>query len=350
MSNSLSAVWNDIASGRMHGTARDFAASAEIGEAHVLAAGIGNGVVRMDVDWNAALPRLEDLGEVRVTTRNRAIVHEKRGSFGRTNVVQSTGLVLNGGVDLRIFFGHWRHTFLVETREQGEARIAIRVFDLAGDAVHDITRIATTDAAAWDAFVEAARSRDQTPYLDVVPPSAPLPLRADADIDVAGLCRHWEKLNDVHHFHDMLGMFGVGRLQAMRLVGEPWSRPVAVDALSSVMRRAAAEALPIMVFVGNPGCIQIHTGPVRNVAEREGRVEIDDPDFKLRAEVAEIASAWVVRKPSRDCVITTLELYDRQGENCAILCGQRAPGEMERPDWTALLDDLPTLGGGAARA
>lgn len=345
MSNSLSAVWNDIASGRVRGTARDFAASAGLSEAHLLAAGIGNGVTRLDVDWSEALPRLEDLGEVRVGTRNRAIAHEKLGRFGKTNVVQTTGLVLNGDVDLRIFFGHWRHTFLVETRENGAARTAIRVFDLGGDAVHEIFRTAATDGAAWDAFVAAARSRDQTPYLDVLPPSSPPPPRADDDIDVAGLRSHWERLNDVHHFHDMLAMFEVGRLQAMRLVGEPWSRCVSVDALACVLRRAATEALPFMVFVGNPGCIQIHTGPVRNVVERGGLVEVDDPAFLLRAEMEQIASAWVVRKPSRDCVITTLELYDVRGENCAILCGQRNPGEMERPEWIAVLEDLPSIGG-----
>jgi Putative heme degradation protein len=348
MSDSLSAIWAEIAAGTARGYARDLAASAGASEAQLVAAGIGNGVVRLEVDWMESLPRLEELGEVKVITRNNSIVHEKVGTFGSINIVQTTGLVLNGNVDLRIFFGHWHHTFLVTSQGSRGPRTAIQVFDLHGNAVHKIYRTAATDAAAWERFTGAFIAADQTPGLEVLPPlQLPAP-RADEAVDVNGLRGHWQKLKDVHHFHDMLAQFGVSRLQAMHLAGAPWTREVPADALSRILSKAAAGNVPFMVFVGNPGCIQIHTGAVGNVVERDGWTNVMDPNFTLHVKNAEIASAWVVRKPSRDCAITTLELYDVRGENCAILCGQRAPSEPERADWVGLLDGLPSVGAAAA--
>lgn len=343
MSNSLTATWAALAAGDIKGYARDVAALAGVSEAQLVAAGTGNGAVRLEVDWMTELPRLEDLGEVKVITRNGAIVHEKVGRFGKVNIVQTMGLVLNGDIDLRIFFGHWHHSYAVTTQGKKGVRNGIQVFDLHGDAVLKIYRTPGTDVGAWDRFIAGHRAARQEPVLEVLPPSQPPARRGDDLIDVAGLRGHWANLKDVHHFHEMLAQFGVGRLQAMTLVGAPWTRQVPADALSRLLPRFAAEALPFMVFVGNPGCIQIHTGPVVKVFEMDGWTNVMDPAFNLHVRNNLITSAWVVRKPSRDCVITTLELFDDKGENCAILCGQRAPGEQEDPAWVAAVESLPSV-------
>lgn len=342
LSSSLAPLWADIAAGTAQGYARDLAADAGATEAQLVAAGIGNGATRLDIDWISALPRLEDLGEVKIITRNDAIVHEKVGSFGKMSIMQSTGLVLNGMVDLRIFFAHWQHSFVVTTTSSRGPRTGIQIFDLHGNAVHKIYRTANTNGDAWDAFIRDFTAADQSPELTVLAPAqAPL-LRADADVDVDGLRARWAALKDVHHFHDMLKDSGVSRIQAMRLVGEPWAREVTSDALDLLLPQAADSALPIMIFVGNPGCIQIHTGPVSKIVDHKGWINIMDPSFTLHTKRSEITSAWVVRKPMHGTTITTVELYDRRGDNCAILCAQRDPSAPERPEWTALASSLPS--------
>lgn len=343
MSNALSVLWNDISSGKVRGYARDLAAANGASEAQLVAAGCGDGVTRLGVDWLSAIPGLEALGEVKVITRNDAIVHEKVGSFGNVSIMQTTGLVLNGGVDLRLFLGHWHHSFQVVAPGPHGPRVSIQVFDLHGDAVLKIHQTQATDRAAWDAFIDANRAADQSPALTTLPPHpAPAP-RPDEAIDIDGLRGHWQQLKDVHHFHDMLAQFGVTRLQAMHLAGQPWTREVGADALSALLPRLADTQIPFMVFVGNRGCIQIHTGAIATVKEMDGWTNIMDPGFTLHVNNALVAGAWVVRKPSRDGVITTLELYDTKGDNVAILCGQRDPGKPERDEWVALLAALPAI-------
>lgn len=340
---SLSALWAEIAAGTASGYARDLAASAGASEAQLVAAGVGQTVVKLDIDWITALPRLEDLGEVKVITRNDAIVHEKIGTFGKMNVTQSTALVLNGNIDLRIFLGHWQHSFVVTTTTSRGPRTGIQIFDIHGSAVHKIYQTPKTNIAAWDAFVAEFTAAEQSPSLTVLAsPQAPL-LRPDEAVDVSSLQAHWSALKDVHHFHDMLKTMGLSRIQAMRLVGEPWAREVPADALDLLLPSAAEKEIPIMIFVGNPGCIQIHTGPVSKIVDHHGWINVMDPGFTLHAKRSEITRAWVVRKPMHNTEITTLELYDQAGENCAILCAQRDPTAAERPEWREAIAALPTL-------
>ena len=56
-----------------------------------------------------------------------------------------------------------------------------------------------------------------------------------------------------------------GGTGALRLAGEQWAQPLATSELTVLMEQAAAREVPIMVFVGNRHCIQIHTGPVHNL-------------------------------------------------------------------------------------
>ena len=101
-----------------------------------------------------------------------------------------------------------------------------------------------------------------------------------------------------------------------------------------------SSGLPIMVFVGNPGCIQIHTGPVRNLRPIDHWLNVLDPGFNLHLRSDRIASAWVVRKPTVDGFVTSLELFDAAGETIAMLFGGRKPGRPELPQWQATVERL----------
>ena len=99
--------------------------------------------------------------------------------------------------------------------------------------------------------------------------------------------------------------------------------------------------MPIMVFVGSPGVVQIHTGPVHQVKTVGPWLNVLDDDFNLHLREDHIAESWVVRKPSPEGTVTSLELYDAQGGQIAQVFGARKPGVPERLDWRALAEGLP---------
>ncbi|HYF87692.1 ChuX/HutX family heme-like substrate-binding protein [Azospirillum sp.] len=298
------------------------------------------GHLRLEVDWPAVLPRLDVLGPVRVVTANRAITHEKVGRFGNVSGNGHAIIVLNREIDLRIFPRHWCRT------AYDPAVGAILIRNAAGQPVHAIHRTADTDAAAWDAFLDEHRADgDLADEVESGEPPVQTVATVPADIDVAGLRAAWTAMADVHEFHGMLKRFGVARLDAMRLAGGEFAREIPLTAVTGLLESARGDRMEIMIFVGNAGCIQIHTGTIATLRTDGALLGIDDPGFRLHVDTARLSSAWAVFKPTDKGGITTVELYNAQGENCAILCGQRDEDKPERTEWRTLARSMPDLPG-----
>ena len=99
-----------------------------------------------------------------------------------------------------------------------------------------------------------------------------------------------------------------------------------------------------MIFAGNAGVIQIHTGPVEKLKALGPWFNVLDDGFNLHLRMDAIDTAWVIRKPTRDGIVTSLEIYDAQGDQIAWMFGKRKPGELERDDWRGIIDALEPLG------
>ncbi len=96
-----------------------------------------------------------------------------------------------------------------------------------------------------------------------------------------------------------------------------------------------------MVFIGNRGCLQIHTGHVHNI--RMFGIEwlnVLDEDFNMHLRHAAVASAWAVRKPTTDGIVTSLELFDGSGDTLVIFFGKRKPGISEDEAWRSIVAEL----------
>jgi putative hemin transport protein len=108
-----------------------------------------------------------------------------------------------------------------------------------------------------------------------------------------------------------------------------------------MLEEAARGKTEIMCFVGNPGIIQIHTGPVANIKVMDTWLNVLDPGFNLHLRQDRIAQTWVVRKPTAEGIVTSLELFDTEGETIAMFFGKRKPGIPELGAWREIIARLP---------
>ncbi len=324
--------------------ARDAAARLGVSEAELVAARCGAGVRRLDGPWPELLKALPALGTVMVLTRNDSAVHEKVGAFDKVSAFQNMGLVLNGEVDLRLFFSHWHFGFAVTEETHGGTRHSLQFFDVDGLAVHKVYLREESDAAAYEALVGKHLHADQMPAITVAAKAPPAGERPDDAIDRAALRDRWQALQDVHDFRAMLIDLGVGRLQAFRLVGDDLACRVDCGSFRQALEQAAASGLSIMIFVGSPGVVQIHTGPVKTLKQVGPWFNVLDPGFNLHLRDDHIAEAWVVRKPTRDGLVTALEIYDADGGQIALMFGERHEGETELAEWRTLVEALQPAG------
>jgi putative hemin transport protein len=231
--------------------------------------------------------------------------------------------------------------FAVWDEVRGTPRRSLHVFDASGTAVHKVYLEPGASDAGFDVLAERLAAADQSSLQSVRELPVPGSARPDTEVDVAALRRDWRAMQDTHEFHGLLRRLNVERLQALRLAGPELAWPVGNDALRQVLLEAARTELPIMVFVASPGVVQIHSGPVRTVREMGPWLNVLDPDFNLHVRADGIVSSWVVRKPTTDGVVTSLELYDAAGETILQVFGLRKPGQAERADWRTLAEHLP---------
>ena len=268
---------------------RDFARIHKISEAELVAAYVGQGNTRLTVDIAALLEGMPACGEVMALTRNESVVHEKIGPFVKGSVGPHSGIVLGEQIDLRIFPSRWKHGFAVEKQgEDGALRRSLQFFDGAGEAVFKIHARPATDLAAWQAVVARLTAPEQSQIVATVPygrtdeaagtPASPDELRAS-----------WDQLTDTHQFFGMLKRLNLTRLQALNMIGESYAWPVASDATAALLHGAVAQPdLPIMVFVGNPGCIQIHSGPIKSATPMGPWLNVLDETFHMHLRLDHI--------------------------------------------------------------
>ncbi|MGB3831633.1 MAG: ChuX/HutX family heme-like substrate-binding protein [Mesorhizobium sp.] len=323
---------------------RDLAAQLGVSEAEFLAAHCGEGVVRVEALANDLLTGLEAVGEVMALTRNDSAVHEKIGVYDKVVTGEHSALALGENIDLRIFPKVWAHGFAVEKRDGDDIRRSLQFFDAAGEAVHKVHLRPGSNLYAYQKLVARLQSADQSPVISV----APAPADPDAEVsgtptDADALRENWSKLTDVHQFFGMLRKLKLGRRQAVRMVGADYAWPLEAGAVPVMFDRAVAAQVPIMCFVGNRGCIQIHSGPVSNIKPMGPWLNVMDETFHLHLRTDHIAEVWAVRKPTKDGHVTSLETYDSNGRMIIQFFGKRHEGEVERADWRTLAESLPRL-------
>lgn len=339
-SESLQLIWQTFQEANPQARIRDAAAQLGVSEVELVATSCGEGVVRLAADWDQFIHRLEKLGPVMALTRNEHAVSEKYGTFGNIKFNGPMGLVLNEDIDLRLFIRHWHSGFGVETSGQQGPLRSLQFFDAFGTAIHKVYLTEASDLVAYNQLIKKFASDDQAQHQSVEPIPAQIPDRPDSTIDIAGLETAWIGLEDIHDFRHLLQRSGVGRVQALRLVDDELACRVPTSGLSEVLHMVSQYQLAIMVFVGSPGVIQIHSGSVSIVKASGPWINVLDDGFNLHVREDQIASAWVVRKPTRGGVVLSLELYDDQGETIALLFAKRKEGQAASEAWQTVLATL----------
>lgn len=323
---------------------RDLATQLGISEAQIVAAHCGESVIRIEPDVPALLNGLEAVGEVMALTRNESAVHEKIGVYDKVHVAGHNAMVLGADIDLRIFPKVWAHGFAVEKRDGEDVRRSLQFFDAAGEAIHKVHLRPASDIAAYDDLVARMMAADQSPEFAVSEAGNDnVETGSDRPPDIPELRERWSAMTDVHQFVGILRKLNLTRHQAVNAIGEDFAWSLDVEALQAMFANAVNEQLPIMCFVGNRGCIQIHSGPIHTVKPMGPWINIMDPTFHLHLRMDHIRELWAVRKPTRDGHVTSLEAYGADNKMIIQFFGQRSEGGAERPDWRMLAEGLPRV-------
>ncbi len=320
--------------------ARDFAATHGITEADLVAAHVGHGATAIVADPDRLVPWAGRLGEVMALTRNEHCVHERRGHYSDYRTGALAAMVLDPEIDLRIFPKHWVHAFAVEEPGEAGPKRSLQVFDAAGDAVHKVFLKPESRHDLWPDLLGNMRLADQAEALTLAPRASLQPAKGDP-AGAAALRQSWDRMTDTHQFLGMVKDHGMNRLGAYRVAGAPYVERLEPEAVTLTLRQAAEGGIPLMIFVGNAGCIQIHGGRVEKIVPMGPWINVMDARFNLHLRADRLAEVYRVWKPTRTGDVWSVEGFAADGELILQLFGYRKNTPAE--PWNALVAGLPRL-------
>ncbi|WP_312089995.1 hemin-degrading factor [Chryseobacterium sp.] len=335
--NELKEKWEALKAENPHVRIRNAADQLGVSEAELLLTNVGEGVTVLKPEFANILTEVEKLGKVMALTRNDECVHERKGIYQNGDFSSPHAQLFVGeDIDLRIFLNHWKFAVAVV---EGDKK-SIQFFGKDGLALHKIYLTKDSNEEAFQVLVEQFSAEDQNikPEFENVAPKAPE--KADSEIDKEGFQNAWTNLKDTHDFFMMTRKFGVSRTQALRLAPEGFAIKIEPSKVVNLLEDASEKQFPIMVFVGNRGIIQIHTGNVKKTLWHQQWFNVMDPDFNLHLDVTKIAEAWIVKKPTEDGEVTAVEVFNKDGEFIVQLFGKRKPGVPELQEWKDLVAGL----------
>ncbi|MEO0401731.1 MAG: ChuX/HutX family heme-like substrate-binding protein [Pseudomonadota bacterium] len=320
---------------------RDLAKQLGISEAELVAAFVDRGVTPIHPHPDQVMHAAQQLGEVMALTRNASCVHEKVGRYANYHSGHHAAMILTDDIDLRLFPAHWRHAFMVEREVNGGVRRSLQVFDAAGDAVH---KIFVTDADAipqWSAIKAELALPDQSDVLAVQsrqPSEAPKSDPAKVGI----LRKEWARLTDTHQFLRLTSKLKMNRLGAYRIAGSPFVRALSTHAVTDMLHAVQQREIEVMLFVGNRGCIQIHTGALTTLTPTGPWQNVMDPRFNLHLRADHITEVWAVEKPTQRGPAVSVEAFDADGALIFQVFGVGKEGRDSRAEWRKVVEALPS--------
>lgn len=310
---------------------KDAIEALSVSEAELLMTRLGESVIRLRPEMSAILESLQELGPVMGSTQSYHSVLEVQGTYGKFSIAPNAGLFL-GEMDLRIVLQQWEMAFAVDDN----GRQSLQFFDKNGKSLHKVALTENSSITAFSKLVNNFRATNQNSIIltqECIDSPAEL---ADHDIDIEGFQSSWENLTDSHEFSGLLQRFRVSRTQALRLAPENRAEQISLDSFQDTMVHCLQHTIPLMAFVGNSGCTQIHTGETKNLIDTGNCYQIMNRKFNLSLTSKSIASIWKVAKPSADGDIHSLELFDADGELIVQFFGKRKPGIPELAAWREL--------------
>ncbi len=335
--------WQEIKAKEPRARTVDIAKKLEISEGELLRSAVGNGVIELTNDWSELFSGISTLGRVMGLTRNKYAVHERKGTYPKASFFHGMqmGQLVDPDIDLRLFPGNWKRAFaLSEVKDLG-LRPSIHLYNNEGQAVHKVILLEESNWENWEKFCQTHRLNETgsgTVFETEKFSNENGEKKVEATADEVR--KAWSELKDTHDFFGLLSRFKLSRREAFVLAGEKFAQKVETSTVENLLRAVSAGNTTFMVFVGNRGLLQIHTGKAINIVELEDWINVMDEAFNLHLMRSAIQEAWVIRKPTRDGQVTSLEVFDKDGNDMVTFFGPRKPGQAEDQEWRKVLGEV----------
>jgi len=323
---------------------KDLANAIDVSEAEIVASFVGYGNRRIAPGFADLLNGLVELGEISILTGNKSAVQESVVSLESFRLGQDTSSLFGKNTQVRLALSQWAHGYAVEKAEGTRVRKSLQFFDRFGDAVHKISARSGTDLDAWDRLVDTISISDNPEgALSVIRAAHPSSEnRSTVQSGSGPVSERLVRPDDCQSQRDLQEP-DCDQINVFRRPATSSTWPLDKGSVAALLRIASSERIPVMCFVKNPGCRQVHTGCVGNILEKGPYLNVMDPKFHLHVRLDHISEVWAVHKPSERGQVIAVQAYDLSGQQIVQFRGSTGKERSNDIDWHELSACLPRL-------
>ncbi|MCH2022540.1 MAG: hemin-degrading factor [Saprospiraceae bacterium] len=325
---------------------RNIAEALEVSEMELLEITPFDQLIYLGNNFKGILKEIESLGRVMALTRNIHAVHETKGIYGNVSFMEKApmGIAHNDIIDLRYFLAKWSHIYAVVDTNKNRTTHSIQFFDNNGNAIHKIYTTKESNLNAYFKLIEKYKSdKKRTIAIEKNSKKETNIIEEKQDINIEAFQDDWLNMKDTHDFFGMLRKYNLNRQEAFRLAPKGTTYQVTKNSIIEMLQMVSKDQIPIMVFLANQSCLQIFSGKVKKLVEMHGWYNILDVNFNLHLKTEAIHEAWIVKKHTTDGVVSSLELFDKDGMQILYCFGKRKPGIPELETWRTVLSKLEKI-------
>jgi putative hemin transport protein len=302
---------------------------------------------RLQGEFAPLLQRLAALGNLTEVTRNSSALLEKDHVSGTLYVNNEIRFAPAESMHLRIFYSQWEHGYALEEHDHATntAQHSLQFFDRHGSMMHKIKLSDSRDIGAFRQVVSDHAAPEQLTPAQLLATDDGATDTAPRQIDVDALRADWAHTHNHQDFVQRQEIFDQQRLRKLRLAGKAFAYQVANDSARIILQRMTEFGTAIMAQVGNAGIVQAYYGKIKNIGIKDSRLKIMNSGFRMLLREDHIDSVWVAKKPTTDGIITSLELFNRQGMHIASFLSKKDNGHPEPREWReSIMRLLPIFG------
>jgi len=289
---------------------------------------------RLQSEFAPLLQRLATLGNLTEVTRNASALLQKDNVSGALYVQNEIEFAPAEAMHMRIFYPQWEHGYALEEIDAKTAmhERSLQFFDRHGGMMHKIVLCNSSDKDAFKQLVREYAAEEQlTPAQLLSMPETHAPDVPQIDIDA--LRAEWAHTHNHNDFLQRQEIFDQQRLRKLRLAGKAFAYQVANDSARIILQRMTEFGTAILAQVGNAGVVQAYYGKIKKIGSKNSRLKIMNASFRMLLREDHIDSIWVAKKPTTDGIITSLELFNRQGMHIASFLSKKDNGQPEPREW-----------------
>jgi len=300
----------------------------------------------LDDRFPVLLQRLSELGNLTEVTHNGSALLEKHHVSGSLYSQNELTLAPTEAIQLRICYAQWKYGYALEELDDAghTAHHSFQFFDHHGSMIHKIMLNKGKDTESFQQLLrDHAACHQRMPEHDAIAgENAGIGL---SKIDINALRADWAHVQNHEDFIERQKTFDRHRLRKLRMAGKAFAYQVANDSARVILQRMTEFGTAIMTQVGNAGIVQAYCGKIKNIRSKDARLKIMNHGFRMLLREDDIDSIWVAKKPTTDGIVTSLEIFNRQGLQIASFLSKKRNGEPEPREWRdSIMRLMPIFG------